>query len=43
MPSLKEPAQAVAEIDYTVESANRMAEELRAIPAKDPAKRKLDK
>jgi hypothetical protein len=43
MPSLNEPAQAVAEIDYTVESANRMAEDLRAIPAKDPAKRKLDK
>ena len=43
MPSPNEPAQAVAEIDYTVESANRMAEELRAIPAKDPAKRKLDK
>jgi hypothetical protein len=43
MPSLKEPAQAVAEIDYTVEGANRLAEELRAIPPKDPAKRKLDK
>ena len=43
MPSQKEPAQAVAEIDYTVESANRLAEELRAIPPKDPAKRKLDK
>ena len=43
MPSQKEPGQAVAEIDYTVEGANRLAEELRAIPAKDPAKRKLDK
>ena len=30
-------------IDYTVEGANRLAEELRAIPPKDPAKRKLDK
>ena len=43
MPSHKEPGQAVAAIDYTVEGANRLAEELRAIPAKDPAKRKLDK
>ena len=43
MPSQKEPGQAVAAIDYTVEGANRLAEELRAIPAKDPAKRKLDK
>jgi hypothetical protein len=30
-------------MDYTVETANRLAEELRAIPPKDPAKRKLDK
>jgi hypothetical protein len=43
MPSQKEPVQAVVEIDYTVEGANRLAEELRAIPPKDPAKRKLDK
>ena len=43
MPSQEEPAQAVPAIEYTVERANRMAEELRAIPAKDPAKRKLDK
>jgi hypothetical protein len=43
MPSQKEPAQAVAAIHYTVEGANRLAEELRAIPPKDPAKRKLDK
>ena len=43
MPSQQEPAQAATAIEYTVESANRMAEELRAIPAKDPAKRKLDK
>jgi hypothetical protein len=43
MSSQKEPAQAVPAIDYTVESANRMAEDLRAIPPKDPAKRKLDK
>jgi hypothetical protein len=43
MPSQEEPAQPIPAIQYTVESANRMAEELRAIPAKDPAKRKLDK
>jgi hypothetical protein len=43
MPSHEEPAQAIPAIDYTVESANRMAEALRAIPPKDPAKRKLDK
>jgi hypothetical protein len=30
-------------MDYTVESADRLAQELRAIPPKDPAKRKLDK
>jgi hypothetical protein len=30
-----------SEIDYTLEGANRLAGELRAIPAKDPAKRKL--
>ena len=43
MPSKEEPAQAVPEIEYTVESAHRLAEALRAIPPKDPAKRKLDK
>ena len=30
-------------MDYTLETANRLIEELRAIPPKDPAKRKLDK
>ena len=30
-------------IEYTVESANWLIAELRAIPPKDPAKRKLDK
>jgi hypothetical protein len=30
-------------MDYTLENANRLVEELRAIPPKDPAKRKLDK
>ena len=30
-------------MDYTVESANRLAAELRAIPPKDPAQRRLDK
>ena len=43
MPSQKEPAQAVPAIEYTVESANWLIAELRAIPPKDPAKRKLDK
>ena len=43
MSSQKEPAQAVPAIGYTVESANWLIAELRAIPAKDPAKRKLDK
>ena len=43
MSSQKEPAQAVPAIEYTVESANWLIAELRAIPAKDPAKRKLDK
>ena len=36
-------SQPIPAIDYTVEGANRLAEELRAIPPKDPAKRKLDK
>jgi len=43
MSSQKEPAQAVPAIEYTVESANWLLAELRAIPPKDPAKRKLDK
>ena len=43
MSSQKEPVQAVPAIEYTVESANWLIAELRAIPAKDPAKRKLDK
>ena len=43
MSSQNEPAQAVPAIEYTVESANWLIAELRAIPAKDPAKRKLDK
>ena len=43
MSSQKEPAQAVPAIEYTVESANWLIAELRAIPPKDPAKRKLDK
>jgi hypothetical protein len=30
-------------MDYTVESANRLAAELRAIPPKNPAQRRLDK
>jgi hypothetical protein len=30
-------------MEYTLESARRLAEELRAIPAKDPAQRRLDK
>jgi len=30
-------------MDYTIETARRLAEELRAIPAKDPAQRRLDK
>ena len=30
-------------MDYTLESADRIAETLRAIPAKDPSKRRLDK
>lgn len=30
-------------MDYTLENANRLVEELHAIPPKDPAKRKLDK
>jgi hypothetical protein len=30
-------------MDYTLETATRLAKELRAIPPKDPAKRKLDK
>jgi hypothetical protein len=30
-------------MDYTLENANRLVEELRAIPPKGPAKRKLDK
>jgi hypothetical protein len=43
MSSQKEPAQAVPAIEYTVESANWLIAEMRAIPAKDPAQRKLDK
>jgi len=43
MSSQKEPAQVVPAIEYTVESANWLIAELRAIPPKDPAKRKLDK
>jgi len=43
MSSQKEPAQVVPAIEYTVESANWLIVELRAIPPKDPAKRKLDK
>ena len=43
MSSQKEPAQAAPAIEYTVESANWLIGELRAIPPKDPAKRKLDK
>ncbi len=43
MPSQKEPTREVPAIEYTVESANWLIAELRAIPAKDPAKRKLDK
>ena len=30
-------------MEYTLEAARRLAEELRAIPAKDPAQRRLDK
>jgi hypothetical protein len=30
-------------MEFTLESANRLAEELRAIPPKDPSQRKLDK
>ncbi len=30
-------------MDYTLETARRLAEELRAIPAKDPSQRRLDK
>jgi hypothetical protein len=30
-------------MDYTLERAERMAEKLRAIPAKDPSQRRLDK
>jgi len=30
-------------MEYTIETARRLAEELRAIPAKDPAQRRLDK
>jgi hypothetical protein len=30
-------------MEYTLESTQRLAEELRAIPPKDPAKRRLDK
>jgi hypothetical protein len=30
-------------MEYTLETARRLAEELRAIPAKDPSKRRLDK
>lgn len=30
-------------MEYTLETANRLAEELRAIPAKDPSQRRLDK
>jgi hypothetical protein len=30
-------------MEYTVESANQLAAELRALPAKDPAQRRLDK
>jgi hypothetical protein len=30
-------------MEYTLETARRLAEELRAIPAKDPAQRRLDK
>jgi hypothetical protein len=30
-------------MDYTLETAHRLAEELRAIPAKDPSQRRLDK
>jgi len=30
-------------MEYTLESARRLAEELRAIPPKDPAQRRLDK
>jgi len=43
MSSQKEPAQVVPAIEYTVESANWLIAELRSIPPKDPAKRKLDK
>jgi len=43
MSSQKEPTQAVPGIEYTVESANWLIAELRAIPPKDPANRKLDK
>jgi hypothetical protein len=42
-PDVRSKHQLGAGIEYTVESANRLAEELRAIPPKDPAKRKLDK
>ena len=30
-------------MDYTLETARHLAEELRAIPAKDPSQRRLDK
>ena len=43
MSSQREPAQEVPALEYTVESANWLIAELRSIPPKDPAKRKLDK
>ena len=43
MSSQKEPAQAVAAMDYTVESANGWPRSCGRFPPKDPAKRKLDK
>ena len=30
-------------MEYTLETANRLAGELRAMPAKDPSKRRIDK
>ena len=30
-------------MEYTIETARRLADELRAIPAKDPSQRRLDK
>src|SRR3954464_11326637 len=41
MPSDTKPAGDAME--YTLESARRLAEDLRAIPAKDPSQRRLDK